>query len=383
MNTREEVALVNGTADASLRKFSAPARQPGQKKGLLWEVLNYDKDVASSCLGRMGESLFAFAAAADLDHPDISKVAGGKISGASDYVRLASELLSLAGHAKSKGMTLAPPYFHQIIGTKADHGFVTVRISDPEKVTGSNLRFVKDPTLRNASRSKKRAQNANLVSFYAKKADPWEIVPGSFHSFVRNEVPYADTIAQTGRKIEHFKSLGLSDTAAEMNAGLESVLANVGEPYYGFNRCPVNLASVTLAKVHGFEFRGTFKSVERLKISETLLRSVKEAGILPLVQKHAGSQYQPRIYAAANMATVPPRVADRMDLLEKFPEVGDKPLFDNFHVVVPSLSNDGDTKGEVTAGHTEVDQAMIASGCVVPALLGETDSKFYFICYWC
>ena len=60
-----------------------------------------------------------------------------------------------------------------------------------------------------------------------------------------------------------------------------------------------------------------------------------------------------------------------MQHLEAFPELGGKPVFDHFLVVVPGL--DGDMAHE---------KELISEGRIIPVLLGERDGKCYFISYW-
>lgn len=85
-----------------------------------------------------------------------------------------------------------------------------------------------------------------------------------------------------------------------------------------------------------------------------------------------------------------------IDILEKFPEADNKPIFDHFGIIVPSISLPFKNRNHFsfinqdnifqTVSKEEallyLDTHLVKNNCIKPIIVGEKDDKCYFISYF-
>ena len=104
-------------------------------------------------------------------------------------------------------------------------------------------------------------------------------------------------------------------------------------------------------------------------------------------------QYEPKVYPFHELRDIASKeVLKTINLLENFPEANDKPIFDHFGVIVPSImyknkifKNEAgilQTFANVEECNKELDKVLIKGNHFYPIIVGEKDGKCFFICYW-
>lgn len=381
MSLLSDVAAVSEKADREIRTNAETRIQKPVGK-FIESILDYPEEIVREALGEIGVNIRNFIAAVDMTHPDLVDIADGTLA-ETEFSRLAVELLDLTSYAKTKCLSMATKYFPKMIGKADGHNVAALRISDPSKNSCSLIRFIKSPQKREALRSRRNPSNISIQGPKYKHQDSWDLAPVSFEGFVRNSSPDGDEIEKCNRRLEHCRSLGLEHFSAKIADRIESLVAFKKEQYYGFNRCKVDLATITLAKVHGFTFKKPSLG------DRTNAASIRSGGFPHLVNtanfnSPPGLDYQPRLYPITQFRRYPERMVDLIAHLEAFPEAGGRPIFDHYGVLVPSIWNASSTVSTLSpnAKCAEFDEAMIADKVVVPILLGEKDGRIYFVNYW-
>jgi hypothetical protein len=384
MKLSEEVKQVHDLVDASVYKGETKEPAP-QRPGLLSSILKYSPETVEVATGEVGKNLRLFAESADLDHPDLPQAIDGRLDN-SEFAHMAMELLDLADHSRARGHNHVPPHYPKILARTEDYSFITLRVSDPDKNTCLVLRFIKDPEKRAQMRLRRSPQDMSLYTFYAKKKDTWESIFDTFSGFVRGVNPHGENVEVLTKRIAHFESLGLDANAKKMYDRIVLIDAAKSEQYYGFNRCPIGIAALMLAKVHNFKMTNrlgdSMTKESRLRLPQT--RFTPELN--GLINAIAGVDYSPRLYVAPAIKSIPERMKKLMNHLDNFPEAGGKAIFDHFSILMPSLArHDESITGAASPTknqNQELDYKLIASGGYTPVLMGECDGRQYFLDYW-
>jgi hypothetical protein len=107
----------------------------------------------------------------------------------------------------------------------------------------------------------------------------------------------------------------------------------------------------------------------------------------------ANYHYDPKVYPFHELKEIAsPEVMHTINMLEKFPEANDKPIFDHFGVIVPTIAyknkmfnnengilQDYENLEDATR---DLDKIFIKKKFFYPIIVGEKDGKCFFICYW-
>jgi hypothetical protein len=380
-----ESTLVNAKVDEAMKNDGSAIRPIGSTNGLMKTVLEYDAETVAIALGTTGEHIRAFAAVADLEHPDVETIAANALGSNTSLTLTATELLDIAKYSREKGHRLIAEYLPKIFKDVDVYDFVTLRITDPNKKSCSLVRFVKDQNHRLAMRQRRGCQETNLFSFYKDQSDSWDNYPTSFAGFVRNEIPFGEEITKIQRKVEHLAKMGLVAMAQRPKERLDTFQSASRDRYYGFNRCAISTAAVVLARVHGFEMT-TMNGTTRIRGTNAMKSQFESLNGKDIPTN--GMAYHPRIYSTTSMPVTPERMQKLLAHLESFPDVAGKPLFDHYSVLVPTFTRfrpDGAVPTVNGSPLNEIqlsDMKMIEEKMVIPVLLGEADGKLYFIDYW-
>ena len=88
----------------------------------------------------------------------------------------------------------------------------------------------------------------------------------------------------------------------------------------------------------------------------------------------------------------PVGVLKTIQLLEQFPEANNRPIFDHYGIIVPSIQYNHESfydlngmivrHGSIDESGKALDRMLIKEKYFYPIVVGEKDGKCFFICYW-
>jgi len=300
-------------------------------------------------LGKAGDKILDFVQNVDQEHPHTSEVFKS-IFADEEFLNQVGELFLLTEDAFLCG------YLRKVIP-------LLPRLLDKKKVS---KHFLKSDAFairllpkekRELLRVQKKMQAVNLV--YKNGAVDWNRCRTNFGDFVRFNEPYKEEIRAYEKRAEKYIDLGLK-ISGDKTASYINKLRN-NEVYYGFNRITLSHASLILAKRAGFKLRTTYDTKDN-----------KTYNILWPDDKLT-QPYEARAYPLHDMLCVASeRLLKLIHELDHFSEAKAKAIFDNLIVLVPSISyND-----------SELDIMRVGHAYIHPILLGEKDSKCFFISEW-
>tara|TARA_Y100000034_G_scaffold43496_3_gene53094 strand:- start:19529 stop:20794 length:1266 start_codon:yes stop_codon:yes gene_type:complete len=374
---------------------------PDLTQSILKRVLECDPDVAAAALGqKLAIKLIGFANAVDLDHPSLVDLFGGQlVSG--DFSSDCRALVGLAAYAKEH----EPSVFSRIkkiLSRGKTSRDIERSIDDPEK-NQLHVRFVKDRATRDKIRATKRMQTINVGIIEKKGHDIWSSHDNTFANYTRNTDVWANEIAEAESELERFQKLGCKDLARGIETDIKNFKAQIRETYFGFNRIPMTHAAVILAKIHGYEIKRTsYKSAYKILVPRSYFEPLTNfclEGLSSQNQDYSWFNYEPRSYTISELQEnhdISEEMQTLIDYLENFPDIGGKPIFDHFRVLVPGIAYPAkdwsrgtylNEKGKKISGtvekvKTDVDMMFIRQGTYCPILLGEKDEHCYFLSYW-
>lgn len=367
-----------------------------QDRNYLEEILTYGEEVCSAAFGDFGKRLYEVAQELDMHHPDIES---GRFlttfTEDDDAAEKIVQMLKLYTWAKQSNLdaldnlfskcatkTLFPAVKTSLAFLKNRQQFVRL-FSDRKEI--DRLRHLKTRRL------------IPLKEYIDKVAGRWgDIVDltlyerfGDFHK---------RQLAAICARAEVFKQMGLHNLETTMYNDIKEFGLSVDYKYYGFQRIPLTLAAIVLGKMHECEFEGKQITMP----SSNFAGYDFETGSPVCITGSGGSfravERQRKNYTYSPMVcplhtlNVSKRIQEIVDYLDNFPEANHKPIFDHFAAVVPGIDFVG-TKfydhlgkphsyGNFAEVRTALDTILIQEKYIVPAILGERDGKFYFVCFW-
>lgn len=300
-------------------------------------------------LGEIGDKLFDFVQSVDQHHPQTSEVFTSIFSNDKTFLAQVGELFLMAESAFLCG------YLKHIIPSLP-------KLLDKKKLSKNFLKLdtfairLLPKEKREFCRVHKKMQVVNLVPFYKKGTDLWNRCQNDFSAFARFSEPYKEEIQAYEKKALRYIDLGLKISGDKTASDVNKLRNN--EVYYGFNRINLSYAALILARQSGCRLRTTYDS-----------NNFKNCKIV----WPDGHDYELRAYPLHDMICVASEeLLKLVHDLDNFPEANGKAVFDNFIVLVPSLSyTDG-----------EADRMQIQDAYIHPILLGEKDNKCFFISDW-
>jgi len=264
--------------------------------------------------------------------------------------------------------------FYSLIEEKISEDKIVSLISKATSFSSFKTRLIKNKSLREEIRSLRNVQSIDLYSFCKNLQINWESSPDSFDKFMRFDESYKDDIKLARKKAKRYEEIGCMSLAKEVKNSID-LIEGVNKLYYGFH--PINILSTStiLAKIMGF------------RISDNL--------IVGQIAPYGEVLYEPRVYPLrAFFDIASKRTKKALKILEKFPQANEKPIFDSFCVVVPSVQiiqqNDENycfldcekifqsyrSKCEAL---TTLDRSLVKNKLIHSVLLGEKDEKCYFL----
>lgn len=335
----------------------------------------------SYALGSIGLQLKAFSDYIDFEspHPELRTMFGGAlVFGHGGFGKDMSDLYDLMIRIKEDCSELIVDNIRKVASHFENHNLIKNVIDSPLKNL-QNVRFVADPQVRKNIRSQKRFQSIGFRTEFSRTT--WDEQPSEFERYHRHNNRYEKDLADAKSRMLHFRNLGLPIMACEIEKSVEVLtkLCDEGK-YLGFNKITMTSAAMILAKLLGYQYEPNLANPDELAVVD------RSTGARRLYCPIAYTLQEAIDYAS-------PEIVDLVNLLEEFPEMGGKPIFDHYRVLVPSFDFSIGTRLSSTAGsdgfpifhvkqEKNPDFTMIKDGETVGILLGEKEGLLYFLSYW-
>ncbi|RDJ35258.1 MAG: hypothetical protein DWQ19_10615 [Crenarchaeota archaeon] len=363
---------------------------PQQKKldivednNFLKHILSCDKEICSFAFGSIGERLHNLAQNLDLDHPEVQT---GEFLSSFTHENGCEKIIQfikLCDLAIQNNLTVLDKSFTKSV-TKSI--FPNVKFS--MNLLRNRQQFVRlfaDASTRARLRKLKEVREVTTMAHRVVSA--WESV-GGLKSYERFGNFYEDQIKESQKRADLFKEYGMSGLRIETQKIIKEIGSAKEYKYYGFQRVSMTVAALALARMHDSTLRNDF-----IQIPASLFDFDFEHGSLEPANHHRNwYEYHPMIFPVHKMENND-KMEEIVSYLESFPEANGKPIFDHYVALVPGVylpagvayydtsRNYREFDSEISA-HIAFNLLLIKKKCIVPALLGEKDGKFYFICFW-
>jgi hypothetical protein len=359
-------------------------------------------------MGEFGSKLKLFSELIDLTHPDLKEIYDGQLVGDEvGFSRDACDVLKLAAFGSESGLSENVLENLRRVITKNPYYQTISQWIDSPVSNQLHVRFVRDAGLRASIRRSKRHQVIGLSTLYKKGTTYWDLADDSFKMFFRNGSTYQRDIDEALGRKAHFVQYGLSSMAAEIQASIdEMTLKSRLNTYMGFNKISLSLAAIIVGKQCGYEFseEGNYLSNSRNAIAYAKPSAFKDYAFFDDHLRedsfwHDKLEYYPRAHTFEELRPMASQeIVKLVEFLEAYPEIGGKPLFDHYRVLIPGLNypntfqsepfhfkkKDGSVAEFASIQETqlELDKSLLREKAVIGILLGERDGDHYFISYW-
>ena len=380
-------------------------------RAIMSKIKASDQSLLSMAFGEFGICLGRFVKSLDLSHPESISICDAIFGTDHFFADKFYDLLMLAEIAAERGHTSCFPFLGQAVIREYMSKPVYKRI-ETGQTARSYVRVVEDRQQRGSLRKGKRTQIIDMQSLYKKGDEVWSAQPEDFGRFMRFDSAYRSELEQAEKRMLRYRDMRCSTLAQEMQRSINSFRENMDQSYYGFNRITMTNAAVVLAKFLGYRFvpeqqmsigSFSYSANPKIVIDQSSLGdyrftvdnyvgglSQEQAMAKIMGQKHV---YQPKVYPYPMLEDLAgDGVRKIVDCLERFPELGGKPIFDHYGVIVPSVlyteSCFRDSNGliqrfdDMNELSLVLDRSLIKTKSVIPVLVGERDNRCFFISYW-
>lgn len=362
--------------------------------GILRSIQSYEKEEVLYAMDDFGGRLQEFAKHIDLSHPDLPSIFAGQLVGTRDctFSRDASDLLKMVTEGRKWKMSKnVIDSLKRVIKTHDCYKPLKTNIDDPQNNL-QYVRFVKDELERRFCRSRKHSLPMPLVVLYKKTDEFWSDVPEDFSLYMRGCSVCADDIKIAMKRKKHFDDHSLHSMADNIQNSIEEMKKFASEnSYCKFNRISLTMVAAIAAKMMGYvrEPYSQIYSETRWVINAEpeCFGNYKFCDLSPEDQWFCDHmRYTPRLYTTWELP-IPPQMEELLSLLDAYPEMGCKPLFDHLRVFVPGAAypntvSEFAPEDIVPKSVKETDIALMDKGLLIPVLLGERDGDHYFVSYW-
>lgn len=337
-------------------------------------------DLKQNCLGEFGSKLIELSDELDTDHPEIKS---GKFlfDCNVDVLKKLKQLIELYKYAESSNLNLIVPNFHKI--TK----FLIPEIKSNLHNVKNKQMFIRLLKSKEDIQANRLVKQSRIIELPPKKTvDFWDKL-SNIEKFVRFGNIYESEICVINEKINIYKQLRMQSMIDELELSKAEFKSSFDDHYFGFQRAPVLIIAIMLAKFNG----GYVDKDKTIKIPNLNNKVViNELGTGSTVSKDY--PYSPMVYPIHCL-----EVSEKMNAvishLDAFPESDNKPIFDNFLVIVPGIYCQADDEllhkgGKKRFFHNSyevqsfVDKKLIEEKQIIPVLMGEKEGKCYFLCFW-
>lgn len=346
---------------------------------VLKDLLSFSLEDTYNALGDMGLSLRRFLNEVDIDdshHPDLPHMLSGCLMGSFGKECVDLVKLVLFGRANSISEIILQNACRVVLRSDAAKS-VGIEVDAPS-VNMLRVRFVADRVKRDEIRTGKTSQVISLSMLYKTGPDMWDRYPDSFDDYSYGCNVYEKDMQEAKEVSEHLSSLNLSSMLQEVKESVANMEYQImKEQYIGFNLLPMPVASIILGKLHGYQFStDPFGYGSGTRYNVYVREGHFEGFDLGTgnSNKQAMLEYWPIAYTLEEVkSTATKRMKELIDLLEEFPAIGGKPLFDHYRVLLPGLKHDDKDL---------LNMELLKAKHTVGVLLGERDGEHYFISYF-
>jgi len=391
MYLNEEFEKVQKEALAAIlhcRKKKQKRIDNAQSVSFFKNLISNDEKVVGDTFGESGKKMKLFAEMADIDHPDLFVHVSKRIPDES-ISQACSEFLNVSNYANKENFSLVIPTVIYNVASKMLASSSQIKFMDDPTKTNCSLRFLKNKEDRHNVRQKKSTSSFSSLGVFDGNLN-------SLGGYVRNNKLNELDILKAKEKMTRYRKSNCSFLAREVGNSIEAFKQITVNRYYGF--CPIKAiqAAAILSNVHGFSVSGSLPVVAMVTVKKSQFYKFHKNMEVNEVDCLA------RVYPLHDIQLMPSdNFKEVIKKLENWPEANDKPIFDHFLVLVPSIdvrqafnsydkspfeviSYDGepcvlDTHDDV---QRFVDFELIKNKIVRPILLGEKDGECYFVCHW-
>lgn len=404
--------FVNKVQDAIAEKVALPSGITHKPDTCLPLVLE-NADLVLSTLGEFGKNLVNFARHVNIDHPSLEDINQGTFAAEGKLCKRIRETIEIAKLCRDSKFTS----MMKVIGDwyNRNHKIVTKVLCKPP------ARLVKDDAARNKSRSSAKHKDISLNELYEKgRAHTWDALPSSFEPYCRMGNGFKNEIEYLSRMSEQVKGMGITAFARATLNDVKRFDELISDQYLGFIRMKLIDAAVIAAKASGAEWKT--RNHNRILFKSTQFKPFwncepDKIGQDPYLSDVYGSHvrvevnyrqdgaermlsYTPRAYPLHEFDLPrPPRTQQIIDAVESHIDANGSPIFDNFWVVVPSVTVNTDTNKDHYGFRGDngvmnffeywqyakaLDTYLVTTGQAFPIILGEhvNNKACYFVGYW-
>lgn len=309
---------------------------------------HFSEDISRLAFGdSLGKLLFSISKELDFDHPEVKCGKFLELTDKDSHKIL--EFLELCEIVDRSSLTHIKDDIYKCFSRVVpDARPILLKLKNQQKV----VRIFASENKRLAIRNEKEVKSIDFNSSVKRFMGIWDAID-DLKVYARGCSYYQDQINFVKSKIDVYKKMHMNHMVAELESSLSEFNQNVDENYYGFQRVPMMVVAVILAKMMGGNISGSniqFPFSNKGYMNSCIYR--------PLACPLNDNLTKP----IANLDQVKSVVAH----LDNLPEANNKPIFDHFIIISPNL-------------------AQQPEGCdymPIFALLGEKDGKCYFIYYW-
>lgn len=417
-----EVKAIQADVLTGLDRPSERAASPWQNRddGLIDTLRQMSEESAIGTFGEfMGRRLLGFVREVDFDHPAISEAVRAAFSSDGEFAQTLHQVLRFFSLSHAEGLNRVQGLLRGSFLKEQTFKEVRNDLYQPP------ARLLADPDRRFRCRSSKTVQDLTkrVREFVRDQSKLYNSGLDTFRPLARHS-PIIGRMAEEGvKRIARFNSIGCTALSAAVKRGNERVAEMVANAYAGFVQINILDVAVILAKMHASTSRSeSVPTIEReafdaapFWLESGVSMAVNDKGTAPSggkrrvieIEDEGGHKclFAPDAFPLTFRAYPVPKPEEWpqseharavLGKVEAHPDLGSKPYFDFYWLVVPGVQLDKDfflhenlwvlrsgTEASLYVTEEEISQALdfqlIRSGAVHPALLGERDGKNYFL----
>ena len=386
---------------------------------LLQKIKEFNEELIEFALGDIGKNLKFFVDKIDINHPESLCFFDNIVENDNLFSQDCLELLNLGKLAKDNNLVTLIPLMKEVFCKKYISNNIVKKFGSPYN-NRLQVRLISSKSERELLRMTKKMQ---IINYNIDCEEDWKNNVDNFDKFLRFEKSYEYDLDLAEKKLKKYEDIGCISLAAEIQKSIDIFLKSKEQSYYGFNKISIAEVAVILAKSLKYNFHSNFCNFVNLqyKLSGNILvrrdffncynfdpekqlefsSFISQAAGYPIFitkQNLEAFHYEPRVYPLYELKDIiSEQTAKIIDTLENFPDVGNKPIFDHFLVVVPGVAfpplknkfysfldeqgiNHSYQLKEDAVKH--LDKILIKGRYFYPILIGERDGKCYFISYF-
>lgn len=370
--------------------------------------------------GDFADKLLAFIGRVDIQHPSLAEVNNRTlIKGGTVYNRMA-ESLELMSVIKSKQMEQIP----NILSTYFNDNHRSIE----KTMVKPPARLVKDKGQRVTIRRNSQHKDIRLKSIFENgREQSWDTTVGSFEAYCRMGTGFQKEIDYLQSMSRRANDQGLTNQSKALLKDMHLFDGKLSDQYMGFVRIRMVDAALIAAKTCDGQWLHNISSSRKIFIpgsffnkefwhsdstsksngDQQVLEDIYDDGYIR-VESHSPSRhkashinltYTPRAYPLDNFNVPRPKnVTHIIQSLESHADTNGCPLFDNFWVLVPTVTASVNSKeqyefyidGKLQSFYDywdyaiALDRYLIETGQIFPVILGEhiNNKACYFVGYW-